>query len=95
MVVPVTKQYMDYAHTVQKQIHAAGFYVDVETSQRTLNKMVRETQLMQYNFILVVGAKEEENGTVTIRTRDNEVRPDAVLVADLIAEFKQIEADHK
>jgi len=95
MVVPVAKQYTDYAFAVQKQIHAAGFYVDVETSARTLNKMVRETQLAQYNFILVVGAKEEENGTVTIRTRDNEVRKDAVKVDDLVTEFKTLMDEHK
>jgi len=95
MVVPVAKQYTDYAFTVQKAIHAAGFYVDVETSARTLNKMVRETQLAQYNFILVVGGKEEETATVTVRTRDNEVRPEAVSIADMVAEFKQLMADHK
>jgi len=95
MVVPVSKQYVDYAHKVQKQIHAAGFFVDVETSNRTLNKMVRETQLAQYNFILVVGAKEEEDGTVTVRTRDNEVRKDALPVAEMIAEFQKVLEDHQ
>ena len=34
---------------------------------------VREAQLSQYNFILVVGASEQENGTVNVRTRDNQV----------------------
>mgnify|MGYP002050308408 CR=1 FL=1 len=40
---------------------------------RTLNKMVREAQLAQYNYILVVGKEEEANGTVNVRTRDNQV----------------------
>lgn len=34
---------------------------------------VREAQVAQYNFIIVVGAKEAEMKTVNIRTRDNEV----------------------
>lgn len=95
MVVPVTKQYIEYAKSVQKEIHAAGFYVDVELSQRTLNKMVRETQLMQYNFILVVGGAEEENKTVTVRTRDNEVRESAITVPQLIKEFNGLLSEHK
>ncbi|VDM75192.1 unnamed protein product [Strongylus vulgaris] len=37
----------------------------------TLNKQIRNAQLAQFNFILVVGAKEKENGTVNVRTRDN------------------------
>ena len=42
----------------------------------------------------MVGAKEEEEGTVTIRTRDNQVREGAVKIADLIAEMKQMLEDH-
>ena len=51
---------------------AAGFFVDADLSHRTLNKMVREAQLAQYNYILVVGAAEAADGTVNVRTRDNE-----------------------
>jgi threonyl-tRNA synthetase len=38
-----------------------------------LNKKIREGQLAQYNFILVVGSAEEENESVNIRTRDNKI----------------------
>ena len=39
----------------------------------TMNKQVRNAQLAQFNFILVIGAKEMQNGTVNVRTRDNAV----------------------
>ncbi|KAK6051387.1 threonine--tRNA ligase, partial [Cooperia oncophora] len=39
----------------------------------TLNKQIRNAQLAQFNFILVVGQKEVEHGTVNVRTRDNAV----------------------
>ena len=93
-VVPVSKSFSEYALEVQKKIAAAGFYVDVDLSARTLPKMVREAQLAQYNYILVVGAQEAENGTVNVRTRDNAVHG-TKSVDDLIAEFKQMAADHK
>lgn len=38
-----------------------------------MNKKIRNGQLSQHNFILVVGEKEQTNGTVNIRTRDNKV----------------------
>lgn len=94
IVVPVSKSYGDYAAEVQKLIHAEGYYVDVETSNRTLNKMIREAQLAQYNFILVVGEQEAQKGTVSVRTRDNEVHGERA-VTDLLAEFKQMVIDHK
>ena len=91
-VVPVSKSFSEYALEVQKKIAAAGFYVDVDLSARTLPKMVREAQLAQYNYILVVGAQEAENGTVNVRTRDNAVRG-TKSVDDLIAEFKRLDAE--
>ena len=63
-----------------------------DTTARTLNKMVREAQLAQYNYILVVGAQEAENGTVNVRTRDNAVHG-TKSVDDLIAEFKRLDAE--
>lgn len=93
-VVPVSKIYIDYALEVQKKLNGAGFFCDVDTSCRTLNKMVRESQLAQYNYILVVGATEAEAGTANVRTRDNEVHG-TKSIDDLIAEFTQMTADHK
>ena len=60
---------------------------------RPLNKMVREAQLAQYNYILVVGADEEKNGTASVRTRDN-AQHGSKPVDELIAEFARMTADH-
>lgn len=86
-VVPVDPKFADYACEVQNKVHEAGFYVDVDDSARTLNKKVREAQLAQYNFILVVGEKEMNEGSVNVRTRDNEVQG-TLPIADLIAKFR-------
>ncbi|KAF9430245.1 54S ribosomal protein L39, mitochondrial [Podila epigama] len=48
------------------------YYVDMDQSGGTLNKMVRDAQVAQYNFILVVGEKEKERGTVNVRSREGE-----------------------
>ncbi|GKC57732.1 threonine--tRNA ligase, mitochondrial 1, partial [Tanacetum coccineum] len=45
---------------VKELIDAAGYYVDIDSSDRTIQKKVREAQLAQYNYILVVGKKEVE-----------------------------------
>lgn len=45
----------------QDRLHNAGFYVDVELSNKTLNKKVREGVTAKYNYILVVGEAEEVN----------------------------------
>ncbi|XP_075476513.1 threonine--tRNA ligase, mitochondrial 1-like [Primulina tabacum] len=87
IVCPVSDKSQAYALQVHDRIHDAGFYVDVDTSDRTINKKVREAQLAQYNYILVVGEKEVGTGQVAVRVRDNN---DANLksIEDLVNHFK-------
>jgi len=86
IVVPVSDKYNDYADEVRQQIHDAKFFVDVDGSDRKLPKKVREAQLAQYNYILVVGEEEKTKRTVNVRTRDNEVHGERS-IPELIADF--------
>ncbi|XP_058193215.1 threonine--tRNA ligase, mitochondrial 1 [Rhododendron vialii] len=70
IVCPVSEKSEAYALKVKDQIHQARFYVDVDTSDRTIQKKVREAQLAQYNYILVVGEAEAATGEVSVRVRD-------------------------
>jgi len=89
IVVPIDPKYADYAFEVQQAVHEAGFYVDVDDSARTLNKKVREAQLAQYNFILVVGQAEQEAKSVNVRTRENTVQG-TISIPELLAKFKDL-----
>lgn len=93
-VVPVDLKFLNYASEVQQLVHNAGFYVDIDDSSRTLNKKVREAQLAQYNFILVVGQQELEQNSVNVRTRDNEVHG-TITVVELIEKFKKLSSDYQ
>ena len=94
MVVPVHKEWNDYCQEVREKLHAEGFYCDVDVSKATFQKKVRNAQVEQYNFQLVVGKAEVENGTVNIRTRDNKVEGEKK-VDELIEYLKQLRAEHK
>lgn len=64
--------------------------VDVDVDPGcTLNKKIRNAQLAQYNFILVVGEKEKTSGTVNIRTRDNKVHGERT-VSETIERLQQL-----
>ncbi|XP_069780409.1 threonine--tRNA ligase 1, cytoplasmic isoform X2 [Narcine bancroftii] len=80
MVVPVGPACEEYARKVQRQFHDAGLMSDVDLDQGcTLNKKIRNAQLAQYNFILVVGEKEKSSETVNVRTRDNKVHGECTI----------------
>ena len=89
MIIPIALKFADYVEEVKKEIHAAGFYVDADVSNLTLNKKVREAQLAQYNFILVVGAEEMESRSVDVRSRDNK-RHGKMTISEIIAQLKQL-----
>ncbi|KAI9505467.1 threonyl-tRNA synthetase [Coemansia sp. RSA 1358] len=71
MVVPVTGVVYDYAQSVQKKLHNAGFYAEVDLGGDTLNKKIRNAELSHYNFICVVGAEEQAEVSVNVRCRDD------------------------
>ena len=94
IVIPVNATCMEYAQKVKQMLWDNNFLVDVDDSGRTLNKMVREAQLEQYNYILVVGNKEVEGGQVAIRSRSNEMVGVKTL-EECVAMFKEMEVNHQ
>ena len=74
MLIPVHADFNGYCEEVRAKLHKEGFYAEVDVSKNTFNKKVRSAQVDQYNFQMVVGKNEIENGSVNIRTRENEVK---------------------
>jgi len=75
---------------VKDHLKAAGFCSDADVDDsNTMKKKVRNAQIAQYNFILVVGEKERKNGTVNVRTRDNTVRGE-VSLDELVSRFSKL-----
>lgn len=70
-LVPVAERHNEYAREIAKQIHDAGFECDVDESNESVSKKIREAQLAQVNYMLTVGDQELENKTVSVRRRDN------------------------
>ncbi|KAL9163389.1 hypothetical protein ABFS82_06G037300 [Erythranthe guttata] len=94
IVCPVSEKSQQYALEVRDRIHDAGFYVDVDTTDRTINKKVREAQMAQYNYILVVGEKEVGTGQVAVRVRDiNDANLQSI--DDVLNRFKDETASFK
>uniref|UniRef100_A0A3P9I9E9 threonine--tRNA ligase n=1 Tax=Oryzias latipes TaxID=8090 RepID=A0A3P9I9E9_ORYLA len=92
MLVPVGPTCEEYAEKVKQEFHSNGFMADVDLDPScTLNKKIRNAQLSQYNFILVVGEKEMTSNTVNVRTRDNKVHGECS-VEECIQRLKRLKA---
>lgn len=71
LIVPVTTSVYDYAKSVQQKLWNEGFFADVDVSDNTLPKKVRNGEIAQYNFVFVVGHEEMDTNSVNIRNRDD------------------------
>jgi threonyl-tRNA synthetase len=96
VVIPVSNDAAqnDYVDKVRQRLHDAGFHVDSDLSDKKLDKKIRESQLAQYNYILVCGKEEIDTETVNVRTRDN-VRHGTISLNDLIAKLNDHVAKHE
>ena len=68
-VLPISEKYMDYAESVQKKLDEAGIRVELDTRSEKIGYKIREAQQAKIPYMLVVGQKEEEDGTVAVRSR--------------------------
>jgi threonyl-tRNA synthetase len=94
MLIPVHPQLTEYAEEIRQKCHNAGFYVDVDSTKNTFQKKVRNAQIAQYNFQLIVGEAESQNGTVNIRTRENKQEGE-MKIDDLVEMFKKLRDEYQ
>ncbi|MGM5481592.1 MAG: threonine--tRNA ligase [Nanobdellota archaeon] len=73
-ILPIADRHAEYAGKLRERMKERGLRVEVDDRSESTKKKVRDAQLQQYNYILVVGDKEIEDDTVTVRTRSNEIR---------------------
>ncbi|EJC99577.1 threonyl-tRNA synthetase [Fomitiporia mediterranea MF3/22] len=71
IVIPVAGRNNEYAIEVATKLSDLNLFTDVDTSDNTLPKKIRNAEIAQYNFILVVGENEQSGRAVNVRNRDD------------------------
>ena len=67
VVLPISEKYVDYAYHVAKELTEQEIRVKVDDRGETIGKKIRENELMKIPYLLIVGEKEEADGTVSVR----------------------------
>jgi threonyl-tRNA synthetase len=88
-VITIADRHQEYGQQIAAEIKKAGFLCDLDDSAESVNKKIRNAQLMQYNYMLTIGDKELENRTINVRTRDNVVHGEIELKEFLAAVEKE------
>ena len=78
-VLPVSEKSRDYAHKVAAAIEAAGIRVVVDNRDEKIGYKIREARSIdRVPYMVIVGEKEAEEGTISVRDRTNETHPSTI-----------------
>ena len=68
-ILPISEKYADYAAKVNDRLRGAGIRTEVDNRSEKIGYKIREARLERVPYILVVGEKEESEGTISVRSR--------------------------
>jgi len=87
-VLPLSEKFTDYADEVAKKLKAAKLRAEVDRSNEKLGAKIRNAQMKKVPFMLVVGEKEAQSGTVAVRRRNGE--QSTVTIEEFIKQTKDL-----
>jgi threonyl-tRNA synthetase len=92
-ILNITDAQLDYVEKTYKDLRLAGVRIEKDTRNEKLNYKIREAQLAKIPYMLIIGDKEVEEQTVTVRLRNGKNLPpmSAADFAELIRKESQVE----
>jgi len=91
-IIPVSEKFNDYGEKLLAEMKEGDIRVEIDRSDESLGKRIREAEKQKLPYMLIVGEKEEKDGTVSIRVRgmkDQENLKVDKLVERLLSEIKE------
>ncbi|MCR5558097.1 MAG: threonine--tRNA ligase [Butyrivibrio sp.] len=91
-ILPVSDKHLDYAKEVERVLQREGIRVEVDYHDEKLSYKIREARLDKVPYMLILGEKEMESGSVSVRARDGEEGKQdlgAMKVEDFIGMIKE------
>ena len=71
-ILPIGDEHVEYAAKLRDRFSAAGLRVELDDSSNTIGYKIRATQMQKVPYMLIIGGKEVEEGTVSVRNRAGE-----------------------
>ncbi|MDQ3811044.1 MAG: threonine--tRNA ligase [Chloroflexota bacterium] len=93
VVVPIADRHNDYAASVARQLREAGFRVEVDARRETMRAKIRDAQGQQVPYMLVVGDRDQQARTVSVRER-REGDIGAMSIAELCSALEARRVSH-
>ena len=70
-VLPISEKFFGFGEEILKQLKSAGIRCEMDQRDEKIGYKIRSAQMEKVPYMLIVGQKEEETGTVSVRSRDD------------------------
>ncbi|MBL7070278.1 MAG: threonine--tRNA ligase [Candidatus Omnitrophica bacterium] len=91
LIIPINDSVVGYSKEVRGALEKEGIRVEVDTRNETLDKRIRNAEMEQVPYVLVLGGREEKQGTVSVRRKgagDKGAQPIADFIKKIIEEIE-------
>jgi threonyl-tRNA synthetase len=92
-VIPISEKHTEYGQRIHQQLKDAGIRSELDARNEKMNAKIREHTLQKTPFLLVVGEKEAEAGTVNVRARGKQQPEGTVPAAQFVERVKRLIAE--
>ena len=79
LIIPIGEKFNEYGKKVLAELKSAGIRAEIDAGAETLGKRIRAGKTKKIPYLLVVGEKEKEAGTVAVNFRDKEKQETIVI----------------
>jgi len=93
-VMTLTDRNIPAAEIIFEKLKDVGIRVELDIRTETMDRKVRDAQMDKFNFMVTIGDKEEEKGTIAVRSREGKVKF-GIKLEDFIKELKQLIEERK
>ena len=88
-LIPLSDKFLDNVTQLAQQISAHNIRVDIDDSSSTLQKKIREAEQEWVPYIIVIGEKELESGTLSVRIREEKGKQETLTAEELITKVSE------
>ena len=86
-LIPISDKYMEKVEEIAEKVEAHCIRVDIDDSASTLQKKIREAEQEWIPYIIVIGEKEVESGTLSVRDREVRGSQQTLTVDELLTKI--------
>jgi threonyl-tRNA synthetase len=93
VILPISEKFHDYAEKVSKFLKNCDIRTLIDERSEKIGKKIRDSELKRIPYLLIIGEKEQENGTVSVRRQGEGDRGEMKL--EEFAKFMQSEVENQ